>query len=216
MAQTATATTATPAAAAPAASAPSTAELQALVDTLQDEKARTALVGQLQTLIAAQRTTSNAPVEPADLVARFTQYLNALAEELLAGVAIVLDAPRLLAWANFQVSDDTARTRWGQVFVACIVVFGLAAIAEWLLRRAFARIGQREPTSPPDGAKPEWRGMRLMHAALGVLVEALPVVAFGAGAFVAMAIILPPYSTGRGSSPPSNSARTPLRAISHT
>lgn len=191
-AETAPATPAAPAAAAP----PSTAELQALVDTLQDEKARALLVARLQTLIAAQRTAAPEPAQPADLVARFTHRLNVLAEELLVGVAVVLDAPRLWAWASSQVSNEAVRAQWGDVIFACVAVFGLALVAEWLLRRVLARFGRHEPTPHRADAKPE-RGARLMYAALGLLVETLPIVAFGAAAFVAMAIMLPPYSTGR-------------------
>lgn len=177
---------------APSAAAPSIAELQALVDTLQDEKGRTTLVNQLQALIAAQRTVDPVPVPPGDLVARFTQRLNVFVEELLVGVAVVLDAPRLLAWANAQLSDETARARWAEVIFACAVIFGLAGLADWLVRRALARIGQTEPDPERNG-----RGTRLWLAALGILIEVLPILAFGVAAFVAMAMTLPPYSTGR-------------------
>lgn len=177
--------------------APSTVELQTLIDTLQDDKARAALVAQLQTLIAARRTAPQETAQPADLVARFTQHLNMLAEELLVGMAVVLDAPRLWAWADFQISDQDARAQWGDVILACVVVFGLAVIAEWLVRRGLARVGRHEPTARRADTKSERRGVRLMYAVLGLLVETLPIVAFGAAAFVAMAIMLPPYSTGR-------------------
>ncbi len=177
---------------APTAAAPSPAELQGLVDTLQDDKARGALIAQLQALIAAQRATTAEPAGPTDFVAGLTHRLNMLAEELLAGVAVVLDAPRLVAWTNAQISDDAARARWGEVILACAVVFGLAVFAEWILRRILARFGQRAPVPHREG-----RGIRLMFAALGVVVETLPVVGFAGGALLAMAITLPPFATGR-------------------
>src|SRR5260370_21062318 len=51
----------------PPAASPSVTELEHLVDTLQNDKARTAFVAQLQTLIAAERAVTVKAAEPEDL-----------------------------------------------------------------------------------------------------------------------------------------------------
>jgi moderate conductance mechanosensitive channel len=173
---------------------PSTAELQTLVETLQDEQARAALVAQLQALIAAQRTVAveAEPAMPTDFVARLSQRLNLLASELLVGLGVLLDAPRLVAWANHQITDPATRARWLEVIFACAIVLGSAVLGEWLARRVFARIDKYAPAAPSDR-----RPVRMLLAGLGGLIEILPVVAFALGALVAMAVVLPPFSTGR-------------------
>jgi small conductance mechanosensitive channel len=180
-----------PAAAAPAAAAPSATELQGLVDTLRDDKARAALVGQLQALIAANRAAAE-PAQPVDFLARMTQRLDVLVDELLVGAAVVLEAPRLANWVSAQFTDEAARGRWAELLLAFAVVFGAAVLAEWLTRRLLARIGQHAPAHEAEG-----RGMRMLLAAAGVLVEALPIVAFATTALFVMAMTLPAYSTGR-------------------
>ena len=175
---------------APVAATPSAAELQSLVETLQDETARATLVKQLQALIAAQRPAAEAPAEPADFVSRLTQRLNVAADELLVGAAAVLDAPRLLDWVTAQVTEEAARARWLNVIIALVVVFGVAVLAEWVLRRVLARVGQYAPAPNGNGRA------RIVLAVLAVLIEAAPVAGFGLGALAAMAIMLPPNASG--------------------
>ena len=173
---------------------PSTAELQGLVDALQDDKQRGHIIAQLQALIAAQRHTALAkPPEPADPLAELSARLNSAIEEILAGVAVVLDAPRVLAWGSFQISDAGARALWAEVLLACAIVFGAGAAAEWVARLGLGRLARLAAAAQP----PRRLVLRLLVAALGLLVEMLPVGAFAGIAVVAMAITLPPFSIGR-------------------
>lgn len=191
---------AAPAPAASAVAAPSSPtalpadEVPALIEALQDDKARARLVRQLQALVAAERhTEAAAPIEPADFLTEMARRLNAVGGELLAGSAVILDAPLLIDWASGQITDAEKRGRWGQVLLACAVVFGLGVAAEWALRRLFARFG-REPASAD---RDERRGMRVLFTALGLLLELVPVAAFAAAALLALAIVLPPFSMAR-------------------
>src|SRR6516165_4289707 len=110
-------------------SAVSVDELERLVDTLQDDAARAKLVAQLRTLIAAQRGTAveKTAVGPA-LFAQLTQRIDALTGEILAGVAVVIDAPRLVGWVRHQIADPAARRLWSEATVALAEVFGIAFI----------------------------------------------------------------------------------------
>ena len=175
------------------AAEPSTAELQALVDALQDDKQRAHFVAQLQALIAAQRLAApSKPAEPADVLAELSRRLNGVIEEVLAGATVVFDAPRIVAWASAQISDEGARALWGGVLLACAIVFGSAIVAEWLVRRALTRFGRNGTTR-----RPRRLSVRLLFAFAGFLVEMLPVAAFAGAAVLAMAITLPPFSIGR-------------------
>ena len=84
-------------------------ELERLVDTLQDDAARTKLVGQLRALIASQRGAE--PEKPAAtaMFSQLSQQIDAMTGEILAGIAVIVDAPRLFGWARNQVSDPAAR-----------------------------------------------------------------------------------------------------------
>jgi hypothetical protein len=98
----------------PAAGNPSVAELEQLVQTLKDDKERQAFVTQLETLIASHRAVAAKPSKPEDLVSILSDRINALGDELLAGVAVLVDAPLLLAWTKGQIANEYTRALWGQ------------------------------------------------------------------------------------------------------
>src|SRR5262245_14827477 len=101
---------------APAAqAAPVTAdELERLVDTLQDDTARSKLVAELRALIAAQRGAAVEKPTATALFGQLSQQIDALTGEILAGIAVLIDAPRLFGWARHQVSDPAARRLWAE------------------------------------------------------------------------------------------------------
>jgi small-conductance mechanosensitive channel len=176
----------------PAGAAPSVGELEQLVETLRDDKARAALVTQLQALIAAQRTIAAETPEPADFLAGLSQRINALMEEVLAGVAVIVDAPRLVAWGRAQIANEAARARWIEVTLAFAIVFGLAFAAEWLVRWLFARLLRRAPSADHAG-----RGIQALRTGIAILVEVLPIAVFAVTALVALAMTVPPFTMAR-------------------
>src|SRR5215472_13955405 len=125
-------------------------ELQRLGDTLQDEGARQKLLAQLQALIAAQRHIEAKKPEGMALLGRLSHQIDAFTSELLAGAAIIVDAPRLIHWAREQVLDPAARRRWAEAATAFILVFGAAAAAEWVLRWLIARARPAFPVRRRD------------------------------------------------------------------
>jgi len=109
-------------------------ELEQLVHTLQDDAARTKLVEQLRALIAVQRGAEKEKPPAAALFGQLSQQIDAFSGEILAGVSMVLDAPRLFGWAREQISDIAARRLWGEAALAFGLIFGFAVIAEWIVR----------------------------------------------------------------------------------
>ncbi len=161
------------------ASAPaaSTAEqLQQLVATLKDDKARAQLIVELQTLIAAQNAQQeNAPTPPKSWFAGLPAQLDTIGGEILAAAPILAQAPSIGAWAERQVDDPVLRQRWIDICskLFAILVAGLVAelITRFLLRRPVRFLHARQSESVP---------VQLMFLTLATVVELLPVLAFAA------------------------------------
>jgi moderate conductance mechanosensitive channel len=178
----------TPAAA--ATSAPvSAGELQQLVDTLKDDHARAKLVAQLQALITAQRRTAPKQPEGVALLGRLSGQIDALTGEILAGAAMVVDAPRLVGWAREQMHSPAARARWINAATAFVLIFGSAAAAEWVLRWVIARVRPRFPIRRRDT-----RIVKLCFAALALVFDLAPILVFAAIVYGAVALALDPLT----------------------
>lgn len=123
--------------AAPAGETVKVDELERLVSTLEDDKARAQMVGQLRTLIAARRAVG----APADqgVVAGLSEAIGSVGQDALAGVSALKDVPvqgeRLLAWMN----DPATRAESGRSLLHLLVVLVAGLAAEHLVRRALAR-----------------------------------------------------------------------------
>jgi hypothetical protein len=78
-------------------------ELERLVHTLQDDSARAKLVEQLRALIAAQRGAEKEKPAATEFFGQMSQQIDAFSGEILAGAAMVVDAPRLLVGARSTV-----------------------------------------------------------------------------------------------------------------
>ena len=167
-------------------------ELQQLVDTLQDDGARAKLVAQLRALITAQRgAATEQPAGPA-FFTQLSQQIDAFTGEVLAGVAVIIDAPRLFGWARHQVSDPAARRLWIEAGFAFFLIFGTAVIAEWILRWVLARLTSRLPARRSDT-----RTIRALFALLGLILDALPILVFAAVAYTTLSMTLEPLTRAR-------------------
>jgi moderate conductance mechanosensitive channel len=161
---------------------------------LQDDAAKAKLVAQLRGLIAAQRgaaAQNTTAVGPA-LFDQLSQRVDAMTGEILAGVAVVIDAPRLVGWVRHQVTDPAARRLWSEAALAFAVVFGIAFILEWLLRLLLGRLVPRLPTRRSDT-----RPIRALFSLVGLVFDALPILVFAAVAYSALATMLDPLTRTR-------------------
>lgn len=174
----------TPATSAPGT--PSVAQLQQLVATLKDDKARAQLIDELQALIAAQNAEQPAsPPAPISWLAGLPSQLDAIGGEVLAAVPIFAQAPHIGSWFARQVQDPQLRQRWIDVVgkLLVILIAGIAAdLATRLLLRAPARfLNARSPDEKAGESLP----MQLVLIAIAAIVELLPVLAFaGVATFV--------------------------------
>src|SRR5438132_6693767 len=179
----------------PAASASAqvtTDELDRLVDTLQNDGARAKLVADLRALIAAQRGAAAEKPGAVTFFGQLTQQVDVLTGEILAGVAVVVDAPRLYGWARHQIADPEARGQWIEAALAFVLVFGIAVLAEATLRLVLARLTPRLPTRRSDT-----RLVRALFALLGLVLDLLPILVFATVAYIALSMALEPLTRTR-------------------
>jgi len=167
-------------------------ELERLVGTLQDDAARAKLVADLRALIAVQRGATAEKPAATVIFGQLSQQIDAFTGEILAGVAVIVDAPRLFGWARHQVSDPAARRLWTEAGFAFVLVFGIAFIAEWILRQVLARLAARLPARRSDT-----QTVRAWFALLGLVLDVLPILAFAAVAYTALSIALEPLTRAR-------------------
>lgn len=155
---------------------PSAAQLQQLVATLKDDKARAQLIDQLQALIAAQNAQQQAAAEePQSWLAGVPAQLDAIGGEVLAAVPILAQAPRIGAWMVRQIEEPRLRAIWFDVGgkLLAILLAGCAAdLAMRLLLRPLARfLNERQSETLP---------MQMLLLGLATFVELVPVLAFAA------------------------------------
>jgi small-conductance mechanosensitive channel len=179
-----------PARAATAPAAP-TADLQQLVATLKDDKARAQLVEQLQTLLAAQDAAqqTKAP-SPVSWLANLPGELDAVGAEVLATVPIFVQAPGLITWLDTQVTDAQLRQRWLDIFEKLATIFGAGIAAD-----VVARVLLRRPAARLVAKTSDRVGIQLLLLSVAAIVEAMPVLIFAGVATFVMPLTEPHTGT---------------------
>jgi moderate conductance mechanosensitive channel len=170
----------------------STDELERLVHTLQDDSARAKLVEELRGLIAAQRKAEEQKPAATGFFGQLSQQVDAVSGEILAGAAMVIDAPRLLGWMRAQMFDVAARRLWAEAAIAFGLIFGCAALAEWSLRSILRRLMPRFPARRSDV-----RLVRGVFALLELVIGVLPILVFAATAYAVLSVVLEPDARSR-------------------
>ncbi len=155
--------------------APSKAEVQRLINTIQDPTLREQLVGQLRLLVAANKADDDNDEQ--GLLPLISEKMQELSDELLATDFAVPDLSRVVAWANAQVSDDNLRSQWIQMLAKLAAILGGGVVAERLLRRAL-----RSPRQLLEAHGSENRWLRIPFAVGRWLIDLAPVGLFSATA----------------------------------
>lgn len=171
----------------------SAAELERLVNTLQDDAQRARLVQDLRALIAVQRGTE-APQEestPATILGQISQRTEAISQEVLAAAAVVVDVPRVAGWVEEQVVDPVLREFWLDVGLKLLTIFGVALVAEWLTRRILSR-PRRSLTTNHDHLP-----VRIVLMTVRATLDALPILTFAAVAYVILPFVGARFATER-------------------
>lgn len=177
---------------APAASKPAVDDVDKLIKTLDDPKAREELKKQLQLMLDAQRgeKAKDAVIEEhglgARLLASISSHVESVSNTLVNLVEAIADVPGRAREATRLLADPVRRAYWVDVVVDLVGVLATAFIAAWAARRLFVGVRARLARQTPA----RWL-TRLLFLPLVFLVEVLPTVAFALAATIAFPLFEP-------------------------
>jgi len=173
----------------------SPAELDDLIATLESQDGRERLISRLKAL----RSVSGgaAPAEEADtgpeprglgsrVVSLLSQRIDQISGELVAGAALVLDAPRLIDWIHNQLTDPGNREVWIRVLWKVLIVLAVGLAAEWIARLVLLR-----PRRAIEGQERDSMWVRVPFLLARTILDIMPIVAFGGAAYVVLPLLEP-------------------------
>jgi small conductance mechanosensitive channel len=178
---------------APAASKTSADDIDKLIKTLDDPKARDALKKQLQLLLDAQNGGQGKPgavIEEKGLGARLlgsiSHHVESVSNTLVNLVEAIADVPQRAREASLLLADPVRRAYWIDVVIDLIGVLATAFIAAWAARRLLIALHARLSRQAPS----RWL-IKLMFLPIIFLVEVLPTIAFTLAAYIAFPLFEP-------------------------
>jgi len=177
---------------APAASKQTAADVESLIKTLDDPKAREALKKQLQLLLDAQRAEKkqNAVIEEqglgAQLLGSLSHHVESVSNTLVNLVEAIADMPQRVQAAGVLLSDPMQRGYWTDVVIDLFGVLATAFATAWAARRVFTGLRARLARQQPK----RWL-TRLAFLPVIFLVEVLPTIAFALAAYIAFPLFDP-------------------------
>ncbi len=180
---------------APAAVAATSPEnLEKLVETLEDEDRRAALVGDLRALIAAQQGSAEV-AEPPGLGTRIleelTRRVGAVSEQLVVAAAVVFDLPAVFQTVREGLSDPATRILWFDVLGKLVLVVAAGIIAEIL-----ARIALRRPRGAVESRADDDFWLTVVLLLARTVLDLVPIAVFAAAAYGGLTLF-GPDQTGR-------------------
>jgi small conductance mechanosensitive channel len=168
----------------------SSAEIEVLVQSLQDPEARAKLIAQLKAMQAAQKKAEGAEEEPglgAMLLATLSDNVREASDGLVMVATALLNAPMIVAWGAEQLRDPTVRSLWFELLWKIAAVLAAAMAVEWLAHRLLGQLRQRLENRQPENVY-LWR---LPYAFLHLMLELIPIAAFMAIAYGVMSALAP-------------------------
>ncbi len=173
-------------------------EIDDLIATLESPDARERLITNLKGIRAISRDAASADAgnEPASasgaegagnrIVGMISDRIDAISSELVAGAALLVDAPRLLDWAERQYSDPEKRETWLRVIWKVFLVLVAGFVAEFAMRLLL-----RGPRAAIEGRQLPGIAVRIPFLLARTVVDIVPVAAFGAAAYFVLSLIDP-------------------------
>jgi moderate conductance mechanosensitive channel len=163
-------------------------DLQKLVATLKDDKARTQLIDQLNGLIAAQQggQTKPPPATQTGIIGDIAGHFNAIGGEILDTADLARAAPRLVHWLDDQATSPDLRARWLATIFDLCGVFLAAALSGFVL--LFALRGLRRRLAARPGGSPLAEALRFAGT---YAIEVLPILGFVAVATLVLGVLRP-------------------------
>jgi small conductance mechanosensitive channel len=153
-------------------------DIRSLLETIEDEAKRKALIEHLRALAAAQKAeAANKAAGPAvtDVIGLLTNKIQETASKVISGAEALADVPRLYDWIRDQAQNEKTRTVWLAFLVKASIVLGLGVLAELLVRWVLAKhrraLEQRAPK--------HWI-IRFLFLSMRAVIDMVPLAAFAA------------------------------------
>lgn len=165
-----------------------TADLQPLIDLLQDDARRAEFVANLEALLAAQEPVDEQ--RPVSLGQRITRQLSLaidrISKQTVGGIDTVLNVPGFFRQLGALVADPAVRARWLEISIKLLVVLLPAGLAFSVARRFLAktrkRMGDRQQSTDLG---------RLVSVLLRMIVDIVPIVVFAIVAYAVLPLVQP-------------------------
>jgi len=191
----------------------SSADLEALARTLEDDAARARFTNELRALIEARRllapsgdpaarpvaapAAESAPPEQSEedlaqtnlgarLIFTVSNGLRRLSEQVMDGVSVLRDLPRIADWFKSQADNRSARDFWLGLLGKLALVLAAGYLAEWLVGRALSRLRRRVESDPAASL-----AQRILLGLSRFCLDLLTIVAFAAAAYGVLALADP-------------------------
>ncbi len=163
-----------------------TAELDRLIATLENDSERQAFIDNLKALVDGQKALASEDDGGSNLVAGIARRLAHLDGQVELLASEFEDGQAMLDWLSEQVSDRELRNGWIKTLLQIAVVLGVAALA-WL---GFTVVVRKQLQRLEGRGHGGW-AERILLALGRAMLLVLPIGAFAAAAYVAMMLIAP-------------------------
>jgi moderate conductance mechanosensitive channel len=173
----------------PAAPEVSSAEIEKLVQTLEDPEARAKLIAELKALKAAQDKAEGVTEEPglgALMLSTLSDNIREASEGLTTVTTALLNPAKLLGWFTEQIRNPTVRNLWIESLWKIAAILAAAMAAEWVVALLLTR-----PRRSLEVRQPGRFWWRLPYAILHLIVDLVPIAAFMAVAYGVMPALAP-------------------------
>jgi small conductance mechanosensitive channel len=157
-------------------------DLRTMLETLRDPAKREALAGQIETLLRLQQAEGTPPEEPgigARILGALSLAFQAFSEFLERVGRSFGASGHLLAWLEVQGADPRLRAMWLEIGEDLALSLGTGLLAAYAIGLAARAPRCRLASRAGDRLFP-----RMRFAAARLLLELLPIIAFGLVAFV--------------------------------
>ncbi len=189
---------ATPGEPTPQAGGPSPQQIDAMIKTLEDPKARQQLIEQLDLLKEAQAGTAPSQEAPPQAVENATtQLIQSLSQHTKQVAAAVLNIlgnidqlPKLVDWIELQATNQDARDFWTRLFIHLAMILGLGYVALYVVWLLLLR-----PRRSLNSKQPQRMTSRAGYLILHFLLDLVPIGTFAGVAYVALGIVNPMETT---------------------
>ena len=158
------------------------AQMQSLIQTLEDPTRRDALLAQLKALSAVEQQAEQVPVG-SRLLATLSDRIELLSQQIARAGQAIIDAPHALRWVQQQMTDGERRSNWLRLLVHLVAIIGAGFAARWLMSWIVSKprqsLGRRNGQSL-------WTKVPLL--VLRLLIDLLPMAAFAIAGYGVLSV----------------------------